>query len=123
MGAAIDASSVPRQAFNKARARDVFAISRPVHDEITDVLHRPRLAKFVKPDLRDEVLALLLSGAEWFRPAVAVAECRDPLDNKYLELTLASGAGVIVSSDNHLLVMHPWRGVRILRPAAYLADG
>ncbi len=121
MGAAIDAHSVPRQAFNKARAGDVFAMSRPVHDEITDVLHRPHLARFVKPDLRDEVLALLLSGAEWFRPAIAVADCRDPLDDKYLELALASGAGTLVSSDNHLLVMHPWRGVRILRPAEYIA--
>jgi putative PIN family toxin of toxin-antitoxin system len=121
VGAAIDAHSVPRRAFNKARAGDVFAMSQSVHDEITDVLHRPRLARFVKPDLRDEVLALLLSGAEWFRPAIAIADCRDPLDNKYLELALASGAGVIVSSDNHLLVMHPWRGVRILRPAEYIA--
>ena len=96
-------------------------MSQPVRDEIADVLHRPRLARFVKPELRDEVLALLLSGAQWFRPAVAVADCRDPLDNKYLELALASGAAAIVSSDDDLLSMHPWRGVRILRPAAFLA--
>ena len=122
MGAAIDAAGVPRRAFDKARASEVFAMSPPVHEEVTEVLNRPRLARFVKPDLRDEVLALLLSGAAWFRPAVAVADCRDPADNKYLELALASGAGTIVSSDNHLLVMHPWRGVRILRPAEYLSQ-
>jgi hypothetical protein len=46
---------------------------------------------------------------------VRVTDCRDPKDNKYLELALAAGAETIVSSDDDLLVLHPWRGVRILR--------
>jgi predicted nucleic acid-binding protein len=48
-------------------------------------------------------------------------DCRDPKDNKYLELALASGAETIVSSDNDLIVLHPWRGVKILGAADYLA--
>lgn len=67
------------------------------------------------------LLALLSSGTRWFEPAVAVAECRDPADDKYLELALAAGAGTIVSSDRDLLVLRPWRGVRILRPAEHRA--
>ena len=51
-----------------------------------------------------------------------VADCRDAKDDKYLELAFAAGAGVIVSSDADLLVLHPWRGVRILRPAEYLTE-
>jgi predicted nucleic acid-binding protein len=50
-----------------------------------------------------------------------VTDCRDPKDAKYLELALAAGAETIVSSDDDLLVLHPWRGVRVLRPADYLA--
>jgi putative PIN family toxin of toxin-antitoxin system len=56
-----------------------------------------------------------------FMPLVTVTECRDHKDNKYLELALAAQARTIVSSDDDLLVLHPWRGVQILRPAAYLA--
>jgi putative PIN family toxin of toxin-antitoxin system len=59
--------------------------------------------------------------AIWFDPAARVRECRDPKDDKYLELALASGAETIVSSDDDLLVLNPWRGVRIVKPAAYLA--
>jgi predicted nucleic acid-binding protein len=40
----------------------------------------------------------------------------------FSELALAAGAGAIVSGDQDLLVLHPWRGVRILRPAEYLAE-
>jgi predicted nucleic acid-binding protein len=58
----------------------------------------------------------------WFAPAERVTDCRDAKDNKYLELALAAGARTIVSGDSDLLVLHPWRGVRILNPAAYLAD-
>lgn len=58
----------------------------------------------------------------WFVPAERVTDCRDAKNNKYLELALASGAGTLVTGDADLLVLHPWRSVRILRPAEYLAD-
>jgi uncharacterized protein len=59
--------------------------------------------------------------AVWFVPSEHVAACRDPKDDKYLELARAAGAAFIVSGDDDLLVLHPWRGVSILSPAAYLA--
>ena len=41
-----------------------------------------------------------------------VTECRDPKDNKFLELALSANADFLVASDIHLLEMHPFRGVR-----------
>lgn len=102
-------------------ARDRLALSRAVETEITAVLHRPRLARFLDPALRDDVLDLLLASAVWFEPTVAVTDCRDAKDNPYLELAFAANAATIVSSDDDLLVLDPWRGIRILRPTAYLA--
>jgi predicted nucleic acid-binding protein len=55
-----------------------------------------------------------------FEPIEPVTDCRDPKDNKYLELALAGGASAIVSSGDDLLVLDPWRGIRILRPADYV---
>ncbi len=90
-------------------------------DEIADVLHRPHLVRFIVPELRDDLLLRLISEAVWFQPASGIRECRDPADDKYLDLALASGAAISVSSDADLLVLDPWRGVRILLPAQYLA--
>jgi putative PIN family toxin of toxin-antitoxin system len=84
------------------------------------VLRRPKLARFLDPNLRDELLDLLFSAAAWFDPAERVTDCRDAKDDKYLELALAAKAGVIVSSDDDLLMLNPWRGVWILRPTEYL---
>ena len=44
-----------------------------------------------------------------------VTECRDPKDDKFLELALSAKADVLVSSDIHLLEMHPFRGIQILQ--------
>lgn len=122
VGAAIGRGSVPDRAVRHALASDSVAVSEATMSELLDVFARPRLARFVDPELRDEVLALLDAFGVFFAPAEAVADCRDWKDNKYLELALAAGADRIISSDADLLVLHPWRGVRILRPADYLEE-
>ena len=97
-------------------------MSAVVWDELHEVLHRPGLARFVDASDKDELLALLRQVATWFVPAETVQDCRDPKDDKFLELALESDAWAILTGDNDLLVPHPWRGIEILRPAKYLAS-
>ncbi|MBV9758609.1 MAG: putative toxin-antitoxin system toxin component, PIN family [Alphaproteobacteria bacterium] len=120
VGAAIKQDSVPIRAFGKALERDKIALSEAVEAEIREVLQRPRLARYIIPELCAELLDQLRTRTARFDPSDRVTDCRDPKDNKYLELALASRAEIIVSSDEDLLVLDPWRGVRILRPADYL---
>ena len=96
-------------------------MSEPVLAELVDVLTRPKLKGFLDPVLWSELLWQLDNVAAFFAPVGPVTDCRDPKDNKYLELALAAGADRVVSSDADLLVLHPWRGVPILRPSSYLA--
>jgi hypothetical protein len=121
VSAALKADSVPECALLRAEEVDVFALSAEVDAEIAGVLGRPKFALAIPRARRERVLGILRRAAVWFEPAVRVTDCRDPKDDKYLELALAAGAETIVSSDDDLLVLHPWRGVRILRPADYLA--
>ena len=121
VSAALKADSVPERALLRAEEVDVFALSAEVDAEIAGVLGRPKFALAIPLARRERVLEILRRAAVWFDPAVRVTDCRDPKDNKYLELALAAGAEIIVSSDDDLLVLHPWRGVRILRPADYHA--
>jgi uncharacterized protein len=122
VSAAFRRSGVPSRAVRRALEADRIAVSEAVMTELLDVLHRPRLARFLDPGLRTELIGQLLALGTAFAPAERVTDCRDPKDNKYLELALASGAEAIVSSDTDLLVLHPWRGIRILRPADYLTE-
>jgi uncharacterized protein len=121
VSAALKADSVPERALLRAEEADVFALSAAVDAEIAEVLDRPKFAGAIALTRRQRVLEIVRRAAVWFEPAVRVTDCRDPKDDKYLELALAAGAEILVSSDDDLLVLDPWRGVRILRPAAYLA--
>ena len=122
VSAALRENSVPERALLRAEAVNLFALSAEVDAEIAEVLGRPRFAQSVTAARRLRILEILRSGAVWFAPAERVTDCRDAKDNKYLELALAAGAEAIVSGDADLLTLHPWRSVRILQPAAYLAE-
>jgi uncharacterized protein len=121
VSAALKADSVPERALLRAEEADVFALSAAVDAEIAGVLARPRFAQVVRGGRREHILAVLRREAVWFEPSERVTDCRDPKDDKYLEPALVAGAEIIVSSDGDLLVLYPWRGVRILRPADYLS--
>jgi putative PIN family toxin of toxin-antitoxin system len=121
VSAALKADSVPERALLRAEEVDVFALSAAVDAEIAEVLDRPKFAGAIPLARRQRVLEILRGAAVWFEPEVRVTDCRDPKDDKYLELALAAGVETLVSSDDDLLVLDPWRGVRIPRPAEYLA--
>jgi len=121
VSAALKADSVPERALLRAEEVDVFALSAAVDAELAEVLSRPKFARAIPLTRCAGFLRTLRDRAIWFDPVVRVADCRDPKDDKYLELALAAGAEIIVSSDDDLLVLHPWRSARILNPAGYLA--
>jgi uncharacterized protein len=49
-----------------------------------------------------------------------VQECRDPKDDKILELALNGQAQYIVSGDKDLLVLNPFRAVKIVMAEEFL---
>jgi putative PIN family toxin of toxin-antitoxin system len=120
VGAALKNDSTPMRALLAVLEHHSIVLSTTVFTEISEVLGRQKFAAAVTPERRQEILALLTTAATWIEPDLTVTDCVDPDDNKYLERAIASGATVVVSSDRHLLQMHPWRGVAMLRPAEYL---
>jgi len=49
-----------------------------------------------------------------------IPSCRDPSDNKFLALTLHCSAQCLISSDDDLLVLHPWQNIPILTQTQFL---
>lgn len=120
VGAALKQDSIPERALLLARANATICLSAAVEAEIREVLCRPKFHKYISDGVRESILDVLTAAALVVQPRTAVADCRDPEDNIYLELALAASATVIVSSDDDLLSLDPWRGIRILSPGDYL---
>lgn len=122
VSAALRRGSIPDRALEIGLASCRLVLSVAVEAELRDVLSRPEFSRALAPGRGRTLLDLLALTALRVEPAERVHECRDPDDDKYLELALAASADVIVSGDRDLLALDPWRGVRILSPAAFVAS-
>jgi len=62
-----------------------------------------------------------LQSSELVEVTERVNICRDPTDDKFLEVALNGHADFVVSGDADLLTLNPFRQIAILSPAAFLA--
>jgi uncharacterized protein len=113
--------SKPRQALVKATVIGVIVLSSSVLSELEEVLYRPKFDRYLTKERRQEFLENLTENAQFIDVTEQINECRDPKDNKYLELALSSQAECIVTGDDDLLVLNPWRGIEILTVQEFLA--
>ena len=122
VSAALKADSIPEQALLRmVDTPNRLILSQAVEDEYREVIFRPKFNRFVSAERRQLILDIVVVAAGRVEPMEDIRECRNSKDDKYLALAAAGGADVIVSSDQrHLLSMHSWRGVSILRPARFL---
>lgn len=87
-------------------------------ENLAKVLLRPRLKLDIK-DVR-ELLEVIKTKAIVVMPAIKISACRDASDNIILETAVASSAKVIITNDNDLLVLNPFRGASILNSRQFL---
>jgi uncharacterized protein len=85
------------------------------------LLSRPRLASLIPPRFQ-EWLRDVLAAAELVAITERIAACRDPKDDKFLELAVSGKAEVIVSGDGDLLDLNPFRSIPIVTPATFVRD-
>jgi len=102
--------------------RYVFLYSEATLNELIDVLSRPRMVR--KYGLTavevDALCALVILRGERVQPDRTITACRDPKDNKFLEVAIAGGADVIVTGDEDLEVLDPFEGLPLITPAKFL---
>jgi len=121
VSAALLAGSVPRQAFDKALDEGTILISVSVLLELAEVLSRKKLNKYLLEEERMRFLVALLKETELIEVTVAITDCRNVKDNKFLELAATGRADYIISGDQDLLVLNPFRGIPILTPREFLS--
>ncbi|HTW56724.1 MAG TPA: putative toxin-antitoxin system toxin component, PIN family [Terriglobales bacterium] len=111
--------SIPRQAVNLVLEHGLLLLSEPTYEELIRVLRRAKLDGYVSPERREAFVGQLGSVAEFVPIIQLVRECRDPKDDKFLEVALNGRADAIITGDTDLLAMHSWRGIAILSPIDY----
>ncbi len=87
--------------------------------ELAEVISRPKFDKYLSRTERELFLAFFNDNTTYILVEERINACRDPKDDKFLELAVSGKAGIILTGDTDLLALDPFNDVRILEPAAF----
>ena len=122
VSAALFPDSRPGQVLDYVIEHRVLLISEATRAELIDVLSRPRFDRYLPQEDRVDMLDSLMRQAESIDITHRITACRDPRDDKFLELAVSGHATHIISGDQDLLALHPFQGIPILTPRSFLPD-
>ena len=88
--------------------------------ELRNVLARPRFDSYITRAERIAFLQAFIRESELISITETVRQCRDPKDDMVLELAVNGRARFIITGDDDLLVLSPFREIEIVTPAEFL---
>jgi putative PIN family toxin of toxin-antitoxin system len=89
--------------------------------QMFEVLQRPYFVSRVSQSFVNGVRRIF-SKAELVTITERIVACRDPTDDKFLELAVNGRADVFVTGDLDLLVLNPFRGLPIITPRVFVHE-
>ena len=101
--------------------QSVLLVSQATIDELITVLQKPKIQKYINNEDVASFLYAYKEVAEWIPILEHITVCRDPKDDKFLALAVNGYATTIVSGDQDLLILHPFRTIEIAPPAIVAA--
>ena len=117
---AVFSSLNPALSLKKILSLGNLAFSEPVLQEYAETLSSKKFDKYLSVEKRLLFLEKLIAEGNLITVTRPVIACRDPKDDKYLELAVACEASCIITGDKDLLVLHPFENIAILNPADFL---
>jgi putative PIN family toxin of toxin-antitoxin system len=116
----LSVTSTPARVIERAVGADQLLASADTLRELMEKLLSPKFDRYVPRERREALLDRLAPNMDIVEIVQRVRACRDPKDDKFLELAVNGSAHVVVSGDDDLLVLHPFRSIDIVRPSDYL---
>ncbi len=112
--------SIPGKTVRKAVEEGEILMSESTLYELAEVLGREKFDAYVSIQDREDFLRMLGRIVEMVTILHAIHDCRDVRDNQILEVAVNGQAQVIITGDEDLLVLNPFRDIPIMRPVDYL---
>ncbi len=121
VSAALKLNSTPNIAVFRIAQHETLLKSSATETELLETLARPHLAQVIASNFRS-FLSDLLTATETVIIVERISACRDPKDDKFLELAVNGHADLIVTGDRDLLALNPFRNIPIVTPADFVHD-
>ena len=120
VSAALFPNSIPGRAVYPCTYGAAVLFSAATFAEIREVLWRPKFDAYLSEARRHEYVRFLLAYTERIQVANRIEACRDPRDDKFLDVAVSGQADCLVTGDGDLLVLDPFMGISIVTPESFL---
>jgi uncharacterized protein len=120
ISAALRNGSLPHRTLLKARMEARLLASDETLAEFREVLLRNKFDRDVDRAFREGLVQEYARLCTLVPIPTHIHVCRDPRDDKFLEVAVHGRADAIVTGDVDLLAPNPFRRIAILTPASYL---
>jgi uncharacterized protein len=114
ISALLSPKSIAAKILNWAENNGTVLYSEATLIELISVLNRPKFSKYILPE---DILGLVIRiKAVWLSVEIInqTKLCRDPKDDKFIDIAINGGASHIITGDNDLLVLHPIQNIAVI---------
>lgn len=123
VSAVLSPGSTANLAYQKALETGILLISVETFAECESVIFRSKFDRYISVARRQKFLAEFRAAAELVSILELINDCRDTKDNKYLDVAINGSANVLITGDQDLLILHPYRRILpILSPSDFVRD-
>ena len=113
-------NSITFKAMEKARNNGLMIFSNETFLEFELVLFRKKFDRYFYNEERLQIIQKIYNESSIVPVDSTFQFCRDPKDDKFLNLAIDSQASCIITGDNDLLILHPFKDIPILSPSTFL---
>ncbi|OOS00885.1 putative toxin-antitoxin system toxin component, PIN family [Haemophilus paracuniculus] len=120
----ISPSSKPSLAILKALTQYQVCVSNETFQEFVEVSQREKFAKYLAPEVLKFFTDNFAKSVIFVDVTEKITDCKDPKDNKFLEVALSANAKYLITGDKRdLLSMNPYKKVEIISVSEFLENG
>lgn len=99
--------------------------SVPTYEELRSRIYKKKFDKYLSKGDRLDFLTVIQQNSLIIETSLKITDCRDPDDNKFLEIAIEAQAKYLITGDDDLLVLRadpPYQKL-IITPVEFLQSG
>lgn len=120
LSASFSDTTTPAKVLHLIIQRHTLITSSKTYAELEQTIWRKKFDHYITKDKRKRFLKTFLNDAKLIKTTEKIQACRDLKDNMILELAVTGEADYIITGDQDLLALNPFRGIQIVTPAEFL---
>ncbi len=106
LSAALSPNGTARKALDKVYKEFKIAQSDETYQELNTRIYKPKFDKYISDEDRQDFLDIVKKYSQFIEIKSQINTCRDPDDNKLLELAKDANAEFLITGDQDLLSLN-----------------